>query len=59
MKMFFFICEYLGVTPKEFFDNSAPYPELVSNIAENLNKMNRQQLENIDYLVKEILGSRA
>ena len=27
MQSFFYICEYLGVTPKEFFDEENLYPE--------------------------------
>lgn len=26
MQVFFYICEYLGVTPAEFFDDSITYP---------------------------------
>ena len=26
MQSFFYICEYLGVTPQEFFDEGNPYP---------------------------------
>ena len=27
MQSFFFLCEDLGVTPQEFFDEGNPYPE--------------------------------
>ena len=36
MQVFFYICEYLGVTPAEFFDDAsehpAAYPELLDEI---------------------------
>ncbi len=30
----FYICEYLGVTPKEFFDEELPEPQLVRQLCE-------------------------
>ena len=40
LKEFFSICEYLGVTPAEFFDEHNNNPELVSKAVEGLNKLN-------------------
>lgn len=31
MQSFFYICEYLGVTPQEFFDEGNTYPETLKN----------------------------
>ena len=30
MSEFLAICEYFGITPKEFFDDGVKYPELIS-----------------------------
>lgn len=55
MKMFFYICEYLGVTPSEFFDISVERPEKMSNIIFNLRKLNSEQIDNIDFLISELV----
>ena len=37
MQSFFYICEYLGVTPQEFFDEGNTYPETLKEfIADSL-----------------------
>ncbi len=33
---FLYICEYLNVTPKDFFDQSVSNPKLIQNAAEGL-----------------------
>lgn len=55
MKMFFYICEYLNVTPCEFFDISVEKPEKITGIILNLRKLNSAQIENIDFLIKELV----
>lgn len=55
MKMFFYICEYLEVTPSEFFDISVERPEKISNIIFNLRKLNSEQIDNIDFLISELV----
>lgn len=54
MQVFFYICEYLDITPCDFFDLSLKNPKEVSAIQYNLKKLNPKQLENIDYLVSEL-----
>ena len=36
MKEFFSICEYLGVTPLEFFDDGFKHPDLIRKAVEGL-----------------------
>ncbi len=55
MKMFLYICEYLNVTPSEFFDIDTEKPKKMTNIISNLRKLNSKQLENIDYLIGELV----
>lgn len=55
MKMFFYICEYLNVTPSEFFDTTIEKPEKFKSIVSNLRKLNSEQIDNIDFLIKEIV----
>ena len=52
---FFFICEYLGVTPSEFFDTEIPNPSKLDSITEDLKKLDDKQLETISNLVKELI----
>lgn len=54
MKMFFYICEYLNVTPSEFFDITIEHPEKISNIIFNLRKLSNEQINNIDFLINEL-----
>lgn len=38
MQSFFYICEYLGVTPQEFFDEGNPYPEALQEFCSSQEK---------------------
>ena len=51
---FFFICEYLGVTPGEFFDTETANPQKIDNIVKDMKKLNDAQLETIAALVKDL-----
>ena len=51
----FYICEYLGITPSQFFDLDAPNPTWISSIVEDLKCLNDAQLELIALLIKEVL----
>ena len=42
---FLYICEYLGVTPKEFFDEDIKEPQLVSKLYELSKNMSEKDLE--------------
>jgi hypothetical protein len=39
MKEFFYICDYFGITPYEFFDETRKNPILVSKAVEGLNEL--------------------
>ena len=52
---FFFICEYLGVTPSEFFDTESANPSRLDSIVKDMKKLNDQQLETIAMLVKDLI----
>lgn len=51
----YFICEYLGVTPSEFFDTETVNPTKLNAIIKDMKKLNNQQLEMIGALVKELI----
>lgn len=48
MAMFFLICEYLGITPKDFFDTDVADP---AKSRELLSAANRLQGEQMDHLI--------
>ena len=54
MTGFFYICEYLNITPSEFFDTESTNPEKINNIVKDLKKLNDKQLDTIANLIKEI-----
>ncbi len=55
MSAFFFICEYLDITPKDFFDLDSKQPKELNDLIANLKKLNARQLENISCLVKDLI----
>ena len=52
---FFFICEYLGITPSEFFDADASNPARLSEIVKDMKKLSDEQLSMIAALVKDLI----
>ena len=49
-----YICEYLGITMGEFFDFDSANPIKLSRINEYLKKLNDEQLEIVENLVKNM-----
>lgn len=58
MSGFFFICEYLNITPQEFFDTESQQPEKLSKLIEDLKKLNDRQLTNISEIVGSIVNNK-
>lgn len=56
MPEFLYICEYLGVTPKEFFDDSHTNPALVNQIDEFLLQMDRDDLDAILSIASRLIA---
>ena len=44
MKNFFYICEYLHITPQEFFEDGNADPETIRGLVENLKKLDGEQV---------------
>lgn len=57
MASFFYICEYLGITPQEFFDTEAEQPKELAKLISDLKKLNKRQLENIAGIVSDLASS--
>ena len=47
MQAFFYICEYLEITPKDFFDTATSAPDKISQLLPVLTQLNREQLETV------------
>lgn len=43
----FFICEYLGITPKDFFDEDSCSPSKAKELFEIAKTLNSEQLDNL------------
>ena len=56
MHGFFYICEYLNVSPQEFFDIDSSQPEKLRTLADKLKRLTPQQLDCVDTLVTAIVG---
>ena len=54
MSLFFFICEYLGITPQEFFDFESEQPELLDNVISNVKMLNKRQLKYIAEIAEDL-----
>ena len=50
----FYICEYLGITPSEFFDVDNKNPAKLTKINGYLKKLDDEQLDMIETLVKNL-----
>ncbi len=54
MTVFFYICDYFGITPKEFFDVDSPDPAKLNELFEKMRTLDSQQLDAIMTLVDQL-----
>ena len=54
MMVFSYICEYLGVLPKDFFDDEQENPELLQTLIKKLKSFNQEELESVMSVVNII-----
>ena len=55
MTNFFYICEYLHITPKEFFDVDAADPEALRGMVANLKKLDPDEFEALSKIVNGLV----
>lgn len=55
MTGFFYICEYLNISPQEFFETDCSQPEEVHDLIKDLKRLNRRQLQNISSIVQDLV----
>lgn len=58
MKTFFDICDYLDITPLEFFNTCEPFPMEINIVIEEMNKLKPEQRARIISLMKDINQNR-
>lgn len=54
MQAFFYICEYLGVTPQEFFDEGNLYPESMQEFIAEAKQLKPESMVNVLGIMKEL-----
>ncbi|MCL2391716.1 MAG: helix-turn-helix domain-containing protein [Oscillospiraceae bacterium] len=54
MRGFLYICEYLNISPKDFFDMDSADPEKLNEIIKDMKALTPEQLSNIANIVKDI-----
>lgn len=54
MQVFFYICEYLGVTPAEFFDEGNHFPEEFREILNELRSLSAENLKTVQSLISAL-----
>ena len=52
---FFYICDYLKITPMEFFDETLTDPRRIRGIEEKLKKLSEKQLAAVEQLIDAML----
>lgn len=58
MQVFFYLCEFLQITPEEFFNQNITYPILMNETISELNKLDEKQLEHILNIAKDINNAK-
>ena len=58
MSAFFCICDYLNISPREFFDIETENPEKIDNILKDLKQLSNEQLDTISDLIKGLCANR-
>ena len=54
MSNFIYICEYLGITPQDFFNTSALTPQKSKEIQKEIEKLTASQADHILQIIKDI-----
>lgn len=58
MTGFFYICDYLDITPMEFFDFDSLYPRELDFLCKDLNKLTDAQFKNIKEIVGDLIKNK-
>ena len=54
MTGFFYICDYFGITPKEFFDYDIESPATSNELLKEIQKLSKNESEHILEVIKDV-----
>jgi len=54
MHVFYYICEYFNISPRDFFDVDSATPEKLNEIIADMKSLTPEQLKNIASIVKDV-----
>lgn len=57
MMSFFYICEFLNVSPQEFFTTSIDNPSKVRQLMEKIMKLSENQIDALEIIVEGMLNN--
>ncbi len=55
MNCFFYICDYLNISPRDFFEEEMQNPQKIREATEDLKLLDEKQLETISEIIKYII----
>ena len=58
MEGFFYICEYLGISPAEFFRTETEGPSKLNSIVSDMRQLSDNQLDIIALLIKSMVENK-
>ena len=59
MSLFFYLCDYLGITPAEFFDTGVSSPMKIAQINQKLQQLPTDQLAHLENLIDDLLSKQS
>lgn len=59
LKGLFYICEYLDVHPKDFFNDEIESPELTAKFLKQIENLNKNEIEHLMLIVNDLLERAA
>lgn len=57
MEVFFNICEFLEISPQEFFDEKNNHPDCINEVIDNLKKLDARSIESVSSVI-ELLAKK-
>lgn len=58
MPSFLFICDFLDITPAEFFDTGSRSPSQLRDLINNLKHLSCEQLNSIEIIVRDLASQK-
>ena len=58
MANFFYICDYLEITPMDFFSFDSSHPKELNSLYTNINKLSDSQFRNIQEIINDLTKNK-